>query len=294
MRAPTRGPYESARWTGRAVLTVTGTRISPRECTERGAARTETTEWETLAEYYDGKQGETGDLWHRALIDPGLFDLLGELPTGCRVLDLACGNGYISRRLARAGASVVGVDLGKRILELARAREAADPLGITYLGLDAAHLDGIGGATFDVVVANMSLMDIEDASGALREVGRVLRPGGRFVASVSHPCFDTGQAGWAIERFEYTTTVYRKVSAYRESTRCSGPWRLDDGTIVRTPFFHRPLAWYAEELVTSGLLLRRLREPAPTPEMVGPGATQADWIRVIPLHLVFEAVRVQS
>ncbi|MCI4346322.1 MAG: class I SAM-dependent methyltransferase [Thermoplasmata archaeon] len=248
-------------------------------------------EWESLAEYYDEKMGEAGDLWHRTLIDPGLFELIGELPKGTRVLDLGCGNGYISRILARAGASVVGVDRGRRILELARGREAKDPLGVTYLQADAVHIAGIGSGSVEVVVANMSLMDIAEGAGALREIGRVLRPGGRLVASIAHPCFDTGRAGWAVERFEFTTTIYRKVTAYREVAESTGPWRLKDGTTLRTPFYHRPLSWYAEELLNSGLLIRRLREPTPTPEMVGEGATQAGWIREIPLHLVIEAVR---
>jgi ubiquinone/menaquinone biosynthesis C-methylase UbiE len=247
--------------------------------------------WEALAEYYDEKQGDNGDLWHRYLIDPGLLELVGDVRKGSRALDLGCGNGYLSRRLARAGAIVTAIDPGHRILELALAREAAEPLGITYLEADASHLPQVASGSMDLVLANMSLMDIEDASGALREVGRVLRDGGRLVASIAHPCFDTGRSGWAIERFEFTTTVYRKVAEYRELSRFTGPWKLKDGSVLRTPCFHRPLAWYAERLMEAGLLIRRLREPSPQPEMQGAGATQADWIREIPLHLVLEAVR---
>jgi hypothetical protein len=56
--------------------------------------------WDHMAEWWDTHLGEEGDLWHRALIDPPLLRLAGEV-SGKRVLDLTCGNGYLSRRFAR-------------------------------------------------------------------------------------------------------------------------------------------------------------------------------------------------
>jgi len=61
---------------------------------------------------------------------------------------------------------------------------------------------------FDLVVCNMALMDIENAAGAIQEVARVLRQKGRFVASLSHPCFDkVNTSGWAIEQIYPITTI---------------------------------------------------------------------------------------
>ena len=124
------------------------------------------------------------------------------------MLDLACGNGYISRRFARAGGNVVGVDGSGAIVERARAREAREPLGITYHVADAADLEMLEDGAFDLVVCNMALMDIADADAAIEEVARVLVPDGRFVASIAHPCFDKMEtSGWAIERIYPTTTI---------------------------------------------------------------------------------------
>src|SRR5262249_45986103 len=81
------------------------------------------------------------------------------------------------RLLARRGAAVTGVDLSPALIERARAREASSPLGITYLVADAADLSAFGDASFDRVTANMVLMDMADAGGALREAARLLRPG---------------------------------------------------------------------------------------------------------------------
>lgn len=55
-----------------------------------------------MAAWYDEKQGDEGDLWHRSLIDPPLLRLLGSAAGLC-VLDMACGNGYLARRFARMG-----------------------------------------------------------------------------------------------------------------------------------------------------------------------------------------------
>src|SRR3989440_4313123 len=141
-----------------------------------------------MTDWWDTNIGDEGDLWHRTLIDPPLLHLVGEV-NGMRLLDLACGNGYLSRRFARQGATVTAVDANAPLIERARAREAQEPLGITYHVADTAHLWMLEDGAFELVVCNMALMDIENAAGAIQEVARVLRPKGRLVASLSHPCF---------------------------------------------------------------------------------------------------------
>ena len=188
----------------------------PRRRVEPEPADRTIVDWEEIAAWWDERQGDEGDLWHRTLIDPTLFRVLGPVE-GLHMLDLACGNGYIARKLARAGARVTGVDASTPVMEHARAREEREPLGIGYHVADAARLDGLGDASFDVVVCNMALMDIPDAEGALREAARVLRPGGRLITSLPHPCFDVSvsSSGWVVERIGFETTVFRKVSRYR-------------------------------------------------------------------------------
>ena len=156
--------------------------------------------WESLAAWYDENQGDEGDLWHRTLIDPELLRVVGPV-TGLRVLDLACGNGYLARRFARMGAAVTGVDASAPIIARARRREAEAPLGIAYHVADTARLETLEDARFDVAVCNMALMDIEDAAGAISETGRVLLPGGRFIApSFTRPQRGAAPAGSAAPR----------------------------------------------------------------------------------------------
>jgi SAM-dependent methyltransferase len=241
--------------------------------------------------WYDARQGETGDLWHRTLIDPGLLGRLGTLEPETRVLDLGCGNGYLARRLARSGARVVGVDRSAPLLAAARAREAADPLGVVYHELDAARLTPLADARFEVVLANMSLLDIEDAAGAIREAGRVCVDGGRFVFSISHPCFDVDtRSTWEVDTSANDTTVYRKVTNYRRPHSDRYVWPRDASVEAVTTGYHRPLSWYAHALRAGGWSIIDLDEPAPLPEFVGRRVQKA-WLDEIPLHLVVEARR---
>ncbi len=241
--------------------------------------------------WYDEQQGDDGDLWHRTLIDPALFARIGEVIVGTRVVDVGCGNGYLARRLARAGARVVGVDRSKPLVARARAREEQQPLRIVYHVTDAGRMEMLRGRSFDLAVANMALMDIENAEGAIRQVGRLLRPRGRFVFSISHPCFDVDtRSAWQVEQRAGQLAVFRKVTGYRRPHADTFRWSLPHGRTAETRGYHRPLVWYVKRLRSSGLVLIDMEEPFPSREFVG-RTVQRDWLEELPLHLVVEARR---
>jgi ubiquinone/menaquinone biosynthesis C-methylase UbiE len=251
--------------------------------------------WDALARWRDGRMGERGDLWHRALIDPTLLRVLGPVH-GLRILDLGCGNGYLTRRWARQRAKfVLGVDASRPTLGFARRRERAHPSGAQFLERDATDLRGIPDGAFDCVVANMSLPDIRDAAGAVKEVARVLAPGGRFVFSMSHPCFDLDdRSAWVVDRTRgrdgrFHEVVWRKVRNYREERTLQVPWKISEEETGYTTAYHRTLATYVRILREAGLAVVRMEEPSPLPEMISQ-SPQGRFLREIPLHLVVEAV----
>jgi ubiquinone/menaquinone biosynthesis C-methylase UbiE len=158
-----------------------------------------------------------------------------------------------------------------------------------YHVADAADLPMLESGVFDAVVANMALMDILDAAAALREAARVLRPQGRLVASLSHPCFEVPNASaWVTERMDGRDTVWRKVRRYREVFVGTVPWDhpLEGWT---TPAYHRPLSWYFRALRGAGFAVTALEEPEPTEEFLAATST-GTLILEIPLHCVIEAV----
>lgn len=246
---------------------------------------------EGFGTWYDDRQGDTGDPWHRTLIDPGLLERIGTVPPGCRVLDVGCGNGYLARRFARAGARVVGIDAAAPLLARARSREAAEPLGITYLEGDAASPTGLAEASIDLAFANLSLIDIAAAEGVFDEVARVVVDGGRFVFSLSHPCFDVDtRSAWVVRTAAGASTVYRQVTDYRRPHADRYRWNLGTDRAATTVGYHRPLSWYAHQLRRTGWVIVDLGEPAPQAEFEGRTVAKA-WLEEIPLHLVVEARR---
>lgn len=108
--------------------------------------------------------------WKRRLVS-----LAGSL-SGTRALDLACGTGDIAFELTRRGAEVVGLDITHRMVELARVKASAAPKPRFVTG-DMMTLP-FRAAQFDLVTTGYGLRNVPDLQGALREIARVLRPGG--------------------------------------------------------------------------------------------------------------------
>jgi len=252
-------------------------------------------DWESLSDWYDKKQGDAGDLWHRELIDPVLLRVVGEC-RGLRVLDVGCGNGYLARALARRGARVVAIDSSPKMVKNAISHDPDNSLRIRFIVSEAGRIPGVRKESVDVAFANMSLMDIEDADGAIAEVSRVLKKRGRFVASIPHPCFDIeSSSGWVMEKVPFEPAkVYRKVRGYRGVFPERVPWRIGGTERKYTVEFHRPLNWYARAFSANGLAITALEEPEPSKAFLEKqaereGDLDSRGFLEVPLHLVIEA-----
>lgn len=114
-----------------------------------------------------------------------LVHLLGP-QAGERWLDVGCGAGNVAELAAGAGATVTGIDLAPRLIEVAKARAAAGGYEIDYRVGDAEQLD-VEDDSFDVVVSSVGLIFAPDHDAAARELARVVRPGGRFAFTAWTP-----------------------------------------------------------------------------------------------------------
>jgi 2-polyprenyl-3-methyl-5-hydroxy-6-metoxy-1,4-benzoquinol methylase len=108
-----------------------------------------------------------------------LLDFI-ESPTGLRILDAGCGDGVLATALAGCGADVTGIDADLHVLAAARARAETTGLAVGFVKGDIGALP-FPDASFDVVVAVTVLCFVPDAEHAVRQMARVLRPGGRLV-----------------------------------------------------------------------------------------------------------------
>jgi 2-polyprenyl-3-methyl-5-hydroxy-6-metoxy-1,4-benzoquinol methylase len=146
--------------------------------------------WNRNAPEWDAQMGE-GGAFQRVLIGPNTERLLALQPDEL-VLDIACGNGAFARRMAQLGARVVASNFSEVFIERAMARTPHSDR-ITYRVVDATdeqQLLALGQGRYDAAVCTMGMMDIATIDPLLSALRRLLKPGGRFVFSVMHPCFN--------------------------------------------------------------------------------------------------------
>ena len=243
--------------------------------------------WDDVASWWVGRYSDKGDINREWVIDPALFEMAGDV-RNLRVLDAGCGNGYLSRVLAKRGAHVTGVDLSSKLLKEAKAQETRAPLGIGFLQRDLARLTSIADNSFDLVVANVVLQDVRRLDEAVKEIARVLKPRGRFLFSITHPSFDVPPSHWVREPEDTERPEERPfMSVDRYFDRVSLTWAPRGLPPVLG--FHRPLRDFTDALFEAGLVMLRLEEPIPLPEALRTHYRQfADQVRV-PNFLIVEA-----
>lgn len=248
-------------------------------------------QWDALADIWSSGYTEYGDVNRRFVIDPVLFALLGDV-RGLRIFDAGCGFGYLSRLLAKKGAIVHGQDISKTFIAKAMEMERTEPLGIQYRLGSIIDLKTFVHGSFDAVVSNLVLQDVRDYRKALREIARVLKPGGRFLFSIMHPAFASPPIrGWVQEPRDSNRNEDRQfVKVDRYFDRTTEAWGFGDGPRVTS--FHRPLRDYFAALAEAGFVVRRLEEPIPPPQAIEerPRDFMNEYDRV-PLFLVIEALK---
>lgn len=251
-------------------MTDTGTQPAPGQPMRRG--------WESEAGNWASFARTPGhDGAHENINLPVLLDLLPS--PAAATLDLACGEGRISRLLKQRGHRVAGIDAAPTMLRFAAGHADAQPAACA----DATRLP-FADQTFDLVVAYMCLHDIDDMPRALGEAGRVLRPGGLLCAAIPHPMNTAGSF-----QGQEATAPFVITGSYLDAAPAN--WTIDRGGI-RLTFHseHRPLESYVQALANAGLLTQMIREVRAPDEVVAGNPGAGRWQR-IPLFLHLRAIK---
>jgi SAM-dependent methyltransferase len=245
--------------------------------------------WEANAEVWTRHSRAGYDVYRDFLNTPAFLAMLPPV-RGLTGLDIGCGEGTNTRRVAELGAAMHGVDIAPTFIRHAREAEAADPRGIVFTVGDAMALP-YADATFDFATAFMSLMDVPDQGRVLAEAARVLRPGGFLQFSLLHPCFAPPHR--KVLRGPDGRTRAIEVGGYFDSTAGRvdtfwfSPVPAEERARVapfRIPRFHRTLGEWIGFVRAAGLHVEELREPRATPEQQAAQPVVED-TRVAPLFL---------
>lgn len=225
--------------------------------------------WEANAEVWDTRMGDNGNDFFNILCWPVLAALLDPQP-GQRLLDIACGNGLTSRRLAALGAQVTAFDFSTNLIEKAKARSTNYQSLITYHVIDATdeqQLLALGQQSFDAALSNMALFDMADIETLFRILPKLLKSGGIFVFSITHPAFNSASSMHVMEEFDdgEIRTIYSvKISRYMSHYHAKGLALLNQPQPQM--YFERPLHYYLNLGFQNGFVLDGFEERAFPPE----------------------------
>ena len=224
--------------------------------------------WEANAKTWDERMGDEGNDFFNILSWPVLFSFLDPQP-GRRYLDIACGNGLTSRRLAALGAEVTAFDFSANLIEKAKARPNPGSR-IQYHVLDATDesvLLGLGEKQFDSALSNMALFDMPEIATLFRVLPKLLKPNGIFVFSLMHPAFNNPSATLLAEEWydgqiqeHYAVKIPRYINQFQSK-----------GLALRNQpkpqlYFHRPIMDYMNIAFQNGFVLDGFEERAFPPD----------------------------
>jgi ubiquinone/menaquinone biosynthesis C-methylase UbiE len=222
--------------------------------------------WDRNADAWTELSRAGYDICRDGLNTPAFLSLLPDV-RGLIGLDIGCGEGTNTRRVAALGAKMAAIDISSRFIAHAEAVERNEPLGIRYSSGSACALP-FADASFDFAVGFMSLMDVCDQPKALAEACRVIKPGGFLQFSITHPCFDTpyrrnlrspGGQTYAIEVGKYFDRVDGRIDRWlftgtpQEIRSTHQPFEV--------PRFNRTISEWFNTVLDAGFVVERVAEP---------------------------------
>ncbi|HMS16339.1 MAG TPA: pseudouridine synthase [Planctomycetota bacterium] len=256
------------------------------------------TGWGGVAPWYDQLVDQDGSDHHRDVLIPGTLRLLPPAPKA-RILDVACGQGVVTRAIAERGADVLGIDVSAELIHSAESRRQGTE---QFRVLDARDLSPLTADSFDGAVCVMALMNMDPLSQVLSSLARVMKVGAPLVAVILHPAFRAPrQTSWGEEISSRGPHRYRRVDGYLSPGQeeiVMNPGDVAKGKKpITTWTFHRPLQTYVRSLFEAGFALELLEEWPTLKHGTGTHPKVKEQNRArreIPMFLAFRARRMAT
>ena len=225
-------------------------------------------QWEAMAPDWIRQTQDVENSHREGMLDGWILDAVGDV-SGCKVIDLGCGEGRFSRMLTERGAVVTGIDLCATFIEFANHHRVSEEV---YLIGDMEDLHEVPSDEFDLAVSYVTLVDVPDMRSAVSEAFRVLLPGGRFVVCNLHPMV-SASPGWIRQgnrQIHYPVDRYFDEGERNISRREDMPWTN----------FHRTLSTQFQTFLGAGFAVEDVREPKPTADQAARYPVVSDNLRV--------------
>ncbi|WP_103354836.1 class I SAM-dependent methyltransferase [Amycolatopsis sp. CA-128772] len=206
-----------------------------------------TAAYDEFAEAYTAENADS--LMNAYYERPAALALAGDV-AGRRILDVGCGSGPLSAALRDQGAVVTGIDQSAGMLAQARRLVGED---VDLRVADLAEPLPFGDAEFDDVMASLVLHYLRDWAPTLAELRRVLKPGGRLIASVNHPMMVN-----VTHRHEGPRPDYFEPYTWTDEFELHG-------RKARMTFWNKPLHAMTDAFTAAGFRIAAISEPHPVP-----------------------------
>lgn len=228
--------------------------------------------WEKNAENWTKLSRAGFDVYRDFMNTPHFLRMLPDVK-GKLGLDVGCGEGTNTRRVADLGATMKAIDISETFIDFARETERLEPKGIEFKASPAQNIP-FPNKTFDFVTAFMTLMDMADLEGALSEIFRVLKPGGFLQFNICHPCYDLPHRKKVTD--ENGEEIAYEVGGYFEGTVTMYEWCFSSAPAearvgmdkFKIPAKHRTLSQWVNTMIDTGFVIEKIDEPYATDEEI--------------------------
>lgn len=215
------------------------------------------TSWESSSKWYDSVVGKGGHYYHEQVIFPQLLKLIDSRGWPEYFLDLACGQGVLSRKLKK-NTHYLGVDLAQSLIKEARKRNQ-NPNSQFVVG-DITKPLKLEKGKFDQGCILLALQNLENPKGALENMSCGIRSGGTLYLVLNHPCFRIPRMSHWGEDLK-KKLQYRRMDAYMSSQKIPIQTHPSKGgNSEQTWTFHHPLSSYSQWLGEAGFMIEAMHE----------------------------------
>jgi ubiquinone/menaquinone biosynthesis C-methylase UbiE len=246
------------------------------------------TSWGKVANWYNNLIEKDENSYQRQLILPNLIRLI-EAKKGEVIIDLACGQGFFVKEIAKGGAKVIGIDISPELIQIAKQDKSVE-----YHVSPAHELNFLQDKSVDKTLIVLSLQNIENVHEVFKEINRVLKLNSKLLLVLNHPAFRIPKASsWGYD--ETKKIQYRRLDNYLSESREQIQMHPGDKPWQKTISFHRPLQYYFKSLNKNGFFVSKLEEwSSHKISEMGPKKDAEDKARKeFPLFLFLEATKIK-